>query len=138
METFPLGPFAVARDGAFRPREAGPPPALRFRWRGRRCEAALRADGLRLAAIAGRVPSTAERGADRDLAFQAVAALPGLLPAGWRLRLLPDHRIQVEQETAAVPTATGVIAAMVRFALALDPCLDRLEQTPFARKREDG
>ena len=67
-----------------------------------------------------------------------VAALPGLLPPGWRLRLLPDHRIQVEQETAAVPTATGVIAAMVRFALALDPCLDRLEQVPFAGKRQDG
>lgn len=91
-------------------------------------------DGVRLAAIAGRIPSTAEPEADRDAAFAALASLPRHLPPGWRLRLLPDHRIRLEAEAAAAPTATGVIAAMVRFALALDPHLDRLEQAALAPK----
>jgi hypothetical protein len=128
MEPLNLGPFAVDRDGALRPRQPGPPPALRFAWRGRRCEATVAPDGVQLAAVAGRIPSTAEPEADRAAAFAAVATLPGSLPPGWRLRLLPDHRIRLETEAAAAPTATGVIAAMVRFALALDPYLDRLEQ----------
>jgi len=128
MEPLILGPFAVARDGALLPREPLSPPALRFIWRGRRCEAAVAADGVRLAAIAGRIPSTAEPAADRATAFEAVATLPGALPPGWRLRLLPDHRIRLEaSDSWTAPTATTVIAAMVRFVLALDPYLDRLD-----------
>ncbi|MDO9709749.1 hypothetical protein [Paracraurococcus lichenis] len=128
MQPLNLGPFAVAPDGALRPREPQAPPALRFRWRGRPCEAAVAPDGLRLAAIAGRIPSTAEPGADRPGAFAALASLPAALPPGWRLRLLPDHRIRLEAaDRLPAPTATSVIAAMVRFALALDPYLDRLE-----------
>lgn len=129
MQPLILGPFAVTRDGTLRPKEAAFPPALRFAWRGRRCEAALAADGVHLAAIAGRIPSTAETGADRAAAFETVAALPRSLPPGWRVQLLPDHRIRLEAapEMPAAPTATSVIAAMVRFALALDPYLDRLE-----------
>jgi hypothetical protein len=85
-------------------------------------------DGVHLAAIAGRIPSTAEPGTDRATAFETVATLPRSLPPGWRVKLLPDHRIRLEAATnGAVPTATSVIAAMVRFALALDPYLDRLE-----------
>ena len=128
MQPLILGPFAVTRDGALQPREAMQPPALCFSWRGRRCEAALATDGVHLAAIAGRIPSTAEPGADRATAFETVATLPRSLPPGWRVKLLPDHRIRLEAATnGAVPTATSVIAAMVRFALALDPYLDRLE-----------
>ena len=129
MQPLNLGPFAVARDGVLQPREATEPPALRFCWRGRRCEAALTVDGVQIAAIAGRIPSTAEPGADRSMALDAVAALPRSLPPGWRLRLLPDHRIRLEAALDAqpIPTATSVIAAMVRFALALDPYLDRLD-----------
>ena len=123
MQPLILGPFAVARDGALQPRQPAEPPALRFCWRGRRCEAAVAADGVRLAAIAGRIPSTAEAGADRASAFEMVAALPRSLPPGWRLQLLPDHRIRLEAaaDTAPAPTATSLIAAMVRFALAMDP-----------------
>jgi hypothetical protein len=129
MQPLTLGPFAVTRDGALQPREAAQPPALRFSWRGRRCEAAVAANGLHLAAIAGRIPSTAEPGTDRATAFETVAALPRTLPPGWRVRLLPDHRIRLEaaMDTAEAQTATSVIAAMVRFALALDPYLDRLD-----------
>jgi hypothetical protein len=128
MEPLILGPFAVARNGALQPREPATPPALRFTWHGRRCEAAISPDGVQLAAIAGRIPYTVEAGADRAAAFATLARLPAGLPPGWRLRLLPDHRIRVETaaETPPAPTATSVIAAMVRFALALDPYLDRL------------
>ena len=124
-----LGPFAVARDGALRAREPGRRPALHFAWRGRRCEAELAEDSVRLAAVAARIPSTAEPGANRASAFETVATLPRSLPPGWRVKLLPDHRIRLEAATngAAAPTATSVIAAMVRFALALDPYLDRLD-----------
>jgi hypothetical protein len=129
MEPLSLGPFFVDRNGTLQPRSTDLRPALRFAWRGRRCEAALSAVGVELTAIAGRIPSTAEPGADRTMAFEAVAALPRSLPPGWRLRLLPDHRIRLEAPAActAAPTATSVIAAMVRFGLALDPYLDRLD-----------
>ena len=129
MQPLILGPFAVDQDGALRSREPDRPAALRFSWRGRRCEAAVAPEGVRLAAIAGRIPSTAEPDADRVSAFETVAELPGSLPPGWQLRLLPDHRIRLETAAGLLPapTATGIIAAMVRFALALDPYLDRLD-----------
>jgi hypothetical protein len=129
MQPLIFGPFAVTPDGALQPREAAQPPAMRFSWRGRSCEAAVATDGVHLAAIAGRIPSTAEVGADRASAFETLANLPRTLPPGWRVQLLPDHRIRLEAatDTAQAPTATSVIAAMVRFALALDPYLDRLD-----------
>ena len=131
MQAITLGPFAVAPDGVLQPREAGLRPELRFAWRGRPCEAVLEGEAVRLAAVAARIPSTAEPGADRPAAFAALAGLPRSLPPGWRLGLLPDHRIRLEAEAplGAPPTATALVAAMVRFALALDPYLDSLEST---------
>lgn len=124
-----LGPFAVDRDGTLQPREPGVRPAMRFAWRGRWCEALLSPEAVQLATVASRIPSTAQAGADRPQAFEAMAALPGSLPPGWRARLLPDHRIMLESSAPLrePPTATELVAAMVRFALALDPYLDRLE-----------
>lgn len=129
MNALTLGPFAVAPDGLLRARDPAALPALRFAWRGRACDAELHGVALRLASMAARVPSSAEPGADRARAFAELAALPGELPPGWKLRLLPDHRVQVEAEAllANPPTATSLIAELVRFALALDPFLDRLE-----------
>ena len=131
MQPITLGPFAVDRDGLLHPRAPGVRPSLRFAWRGRRCEAALDGSALHLASLAARVPSTAEPGADRAAAFAALAGLPSSLPQGWRIRLLPDHRIRLEQEAmlGSPPTATSLLAAMVRFALALNPYLDRLEES---------
>jgi hypothetical protein len=124
-----LGPFAVERDGTLTPRQAGLQPAMRFAWRQRRCEASLADGRVRLASRAARIPFSAEAGADRERAFATLAALPGSLPRGWKARLLPDHSITLETEAPleAPPTAVGLVAAMVRFALALDPYLDRLE-----------
>ena len=129
METIELGRFAVAPDGAIIPRRDPDPPALRFAWRGRPCQARIDTGSIRLAADAARIPSTADPGADRPRAFAALAALPGRLPPGWTLRLLADHRIRLEAEAPfdRPSNATALVAALVRFALALDPYLDTLE-----------
>jgi len=122
-----LGPFAVSRDGRLVPRDDQVRPALRFAWRGRSCEAVMQDDRLHLRAIAGRIPSTAERGADRGYTFRKVAGLPAEMPPGWRLTLTADHRIAVEMDAPHGTTAVAVLSEMVRFAMALDPYLDRLE-----------
>lgn len=122
-----LGPFAVGQDGTLSPRAPGLRPALRFAWRGRRCEAEWGEEKLRLRAIAGRIPSTAEEGQARRRAFAAAASLPPELPEGWRLRLTPDHQLALEAEAPTQPTAVALLGTMVGFAMALDPYLDRLE-----------
>ena len=96
MDTIELGRFAVAPDGALTPRSMPEAPALRFAWRGRRCQAHFDPGLIRLEADVARIPSTAERPFDRVRAFAAVADLPRGLPAGWRAHLLPDHRIRIE------------------------------------------
>jgi hypothetical protein len=134
METIALGPFAVTPDGALAPRDAGQAPSLRFAWRGRACRAELGPEGMRMAADAARIPSTADPGADRQRAFAALAILPANLPRGWQARLLPDHRIRVEAlaRIGAPANAIELICALVRFALDLDACLDRLEADGMA------
>lgn len=122
-----LGPFAVAPDGTLSPRAPGLSPAIRFAWRGRACEALMQEGGLRLRAIAGRIPSTAEPGADRHFTARAVAEMPAEMPEGWRLRLTADHRVAVETQAEIHTTAVSLVGEMVRFAMALDPYLDRLE-----------
>lgn len=129
MNSFTLGPFAIDPPGTLAPRDAGQRPALRFAWRGRPCEAELGTGEVRISAIAARMPSTAGRTAGRAGALAALAALPPLMPEGWTMRLLPDHRISLEsaEPLAAPTTAVGLVTRLVRFALALDPYLDRLE-----------
>lgn len=124
--TFPHGPFLVQPDGGILPQRSS---ALRFAWRGRRCDARIADGRLCLSAAAGAVPYTAERASDRPAIFALIGALPADLPAGWRLRLLPDHclRLETEQALPAPMTAIALVGAMVRFALALDSYLDRLE-----------
>jgi len=130
MNSLPLGPFAIDLDDAtLAPRTPGVRPELRFAWRGRPCQAALAPHAMRLAAIAARIPSTADPAADRPATLEALADLPLAMPEGWRLRLLPDHRVSVEADEPfeGPPTAVAVVSRLVRFALALDPYLDRLE-----------
>ncbi|NKE44163.1 hypothetical protein HB662_05205 [Roseomonas frigidaquae] len=126
MQQLPHGPFLVGNDGSLRPvRDA----ALRFAWRGRGCVATLSDGQISLAAQAGAVPYTAEHAGARPGAFAALGAMPGDLPQGWRLRLMPDHRVRLEADFSLQgdTTATALVSAMVSFALALDPYLDRLE-----------
>jgi len=128
MPPLPLGPFAVHLDGTLDTREPEARPAMRFAWRGRDCRAGFTPQGLRLSTIAARVPSTAQRAEDRPRAFETVAGMREELPKGWRLQLLADHSIRIETEApfADPPTAISLVASMVRFALELDPYLDRL------------
>ena len=129
MDTIELGGFAVAPDGALTPRGLPDP---------RRCASPGAGDPARPMSMpagsgwrvdAARIPSTAERPADRPRAFAAVAGLPRNLPTGWQARLLPDHRIRIAAEAPmdCPSNVTALVAAMVRFALALDPYLDALE-----------
>ncbi len=135
MKALTLGPFAVDPDGILHPRDNQARPALHFAWRGRDCAAELIGSAVHLGSCAARMPSSATPGADRNRAFAAVAALPRRLPRGWRVRLLPDHRVRLEMEAelGSPPTATNLIAAMVRFALAMDPYLDELETEGVGR-----
>lgn len=128
MSPFTLGCFTVAPDGTLLP-PPGDAAAIRFAWRGRPCAAELAPGRLGLSIQAGRVPSTAERGADRARAFATLKALPGRLPQALRLTLAPDHSIRIERRVpiAHPPSAVCLVAAMVRFALELDPYLDALD-----------
>ncbi len=129
MQSLTLGPFAIDSSGTLAPRAPGLRPELRFAWRGRPCRAALDPDAVRLAAIAARIPSTADPAGDRPGALAAMAELPPVMPDGWRLRLLPDHQVCLEAREAldGPPTAVALVTRLVRFALALDPYLERLE-----------
>jgi hypothetical protein len=89
---------------------------------------------MQLTASAGAIPYTAEAPARRAETLAAIGALPAELPAGWRLSLLPDHRLRLETE-ARLPeptTATALVGRLVGFALALDPYLDRLDSAGVA------
>ncbi|WP_431272746.1 hypothetical protein [Dankookia sp. P2] len=128
MQPLIVGPFAVTRDGALQPREASPPcPALFL------ARPVLRSrGGGRWPAYRGhRRPHPLDRRAGRRPTHRLRDGgdAARTLPPGWRVQLLPDHRIRLEAATdrAEPQTATSVIAAMVRFALVLDPYLDRLD-----------
>jgi hypothetical protein len=126
MDHLPHGPFLVANDGSLTPVRQ---PALHFAWRGRGCEATLSPGLISLGIQAGAVPYTVDRVAERPGAFAELGALPGHLPSGWRMRVLPDHRVRLETvvELDGAATATALVGAMVGFAMATDPYLDRLE-----------
>lgn len=125
-----LGPFQVSSDGALAPRAPGLRPVVRYAWRGRACAAEVTDVGLRLVALAGRIPSTARSGVDRRAVVAAVGAMRGNLPTGLRLHLLADHRVvlRAEDVVAERPVrAHALVAGMVRFALAMDGLLDQLD-----------
>jgi hypothetical protein len=53
--------------------------------------------------------------------------MPAELPEGWLLRLTADHRVALERHAPPRTTAVALLGEMVRFAMALDPYLERLE-----------
>ncbi len=131
MKQIPHGPFLVGTDGSLTPvRDA----SMRFSWRGRGCVVTLSDGQISLTAQAGAVPYTAEHRRARPGAFAELDAMPGDLPEGWRLRLMPDHRVRLEAafDLHGDTSATALVSAMVSFALALDPYLDRLESAGLA------
>jgi hypothetical protein len=125
-----LGPFAVGFDGTLHPNDPENAPRFGFRWRGRRIAARILAGWqVEFDVIAGHVPFTAECSASRPRVLSAVAALRDGLPAGWRLRLTPDHAVHVETvaDLGGPATATKLVSAATGFVLALAPCLELLE-----------
>ena len=137
---FKLGPFTVDATGRLAPVEADIPPVFLYRWhdrlmRARLTERASPADGLALLTEVGlgRVPSTAGTFDDtaRARSFALVRWLAYVVPAGWRLRLAPDHRIWLEAETPiGMPiTAAALLTRITCFALELGPYLDLLDET---------
>ena len=137
---FKLGPFTVDATGRLAPLESGIPPVFLYRWHGRQMRARLAeraspADGLALLTEVGlgRVPSTAGTFDDtaRARSFALVRWLAHVAPAGWRLRMAPDHRIWLEAETPiGMPiTAAALLTWITCFALELGPYLDLLDET---------
>jgi hypothetical protein len=126
-----IGPFLVDAGGRLSPRDPDMIPGLGFRYRGRCVQARLQDDRLSLCTELGRVPSSAASNGDRrGPVFTALRALPAALPPAWRVRLLADHRVQLETEAAlTAPTAAGLMTALTSFLLALSPYLDLLEET---------
>lgn len=126
VEALSRGPFLVEPNGALVPRRV---PTLHFSWHGRPCEARITAGRIHLAAAVGAVPYTAERAADRPAVLAVIKALAADLPVGWQLRVLPNHRLQIETQAGLLApfTAVRLVTAMVGFVLALDPYLQRLE-----------
>ena len=137
---FQFGPFQVDADGRLAPRNNDPAPSFSFRWRGRLIHAQMIREGdnvgqLKLRVVLGRVPSTAHSAeAPRPRVFHLLRALRHHLPSPWRLRLLADHRVVIEQEgKLALPiTATGLVSELTAFALCLAPYADIAEEAGMA------
>ncbi len=135
-EPFRLGPFLVDNAGRLSLREPHYAPGFRFRWRERLFHALL-GDGLvALSAVLGRVPSTAaDPSGVRDRSFATLRGLQATLPPGWRLRLRPDHSVELLSEAVLVTptTAPALLATVVGFVLALDPYLALLDEDGLAQ-----
>ena len=134
-----LGPFTVDGDGRLSPSTPDRFPSFRVAWRGHVVRARLAAAStvggtLALQAELGRVPSTGRPDAPgtrpREAAFAVIRALPAALPPGWRLALLPDHRIVADaQVPLGMPTsAEDLLSEITLFVLRLDPYLDLLAE----------
>ena len=136
-----LGPFSVDDQGRIAPRDGAEMPHFMFRWRDRKVTARLLGrdgDGsLTISAWLGRMPSSAVPastepvGNDRRRAsFAALRGFLDMMPADWRVRLLPDHQVRLEAEIllAWPATAVDLMTELTRFLLALAPYLDLLEE----------
>lgn len=134
---FNLGPFAVDSAGRITPRPDNAGSGFLFCWRGRSVHAHMRHqdDGtsqLTLRTSLGRIASTAlNRDVDqRARSFAALRALPRNLPDGWRLQLLPDHRMRLEADIViGLPiTISALVTDLSCFLLTLAPYLDLLDE----------
>lgn len=121
-----LGPFMVSREGRLELRRPHLRPVLRYQWRGLPCLAEVGPARLRLIALVGRIPSTAERGADRAGAVRNLVRLRSQVPAPLELGVLADHRVVLRCQMPQPEGMLDLIVQMTRFALALDPFVEPL------------
>lgn len=148
IEKLSLGLFSVDHLGRLSLRD-GRAGGFAFQWRGRSIAVTIGgrdtdqatgagslSDGHRaecrilITARTGRVPSTASAAERRPDAFLLARGLGKMLPAGWRLRLLADHMLQVEtEERLSMPVLVAeLLLPATRFALQLAPYLDLLDE----------
>ncbi len=134
-EALLLGPFSVDPEGRLSPARPDLSPGFSIRWRGRTIHARLSQDlsldgRLHIHSTLGRIPSTASDPALRGACLVALRGLLTVLPAAWTVRLLPDHRPQMETEMmVTLPiTATCLVTELTAFLLELTPYLDIMDE----------
>lgn len=78
------------------------------------------------------MPSSATaRLGQRETSLDLLEAIPHLVPASWRLCLLPDHVVRIEAAlTVELPvSAVGLVGELSRFLLEAAPFLDVLQES---------
>jgi hypothetical protein len=130
----PLGPFQVLENGSLALRLPNTPPNFSFTWRDRRFAVCIHQDRMLLGGPVGRLPSTASGGNQRERATALLRALSRILPQGWRLELLPYHRIRIEaeQEMHMPTTASALMTPVVSLLLRAAPLMDLLGECGLA------
>jgi hypothetical protein len=130
----PLGPFLVLENGHLLLRMPDSEPCFTFLWRNRRFAVRICQDRMCFSVPVGRLPSTAADSGRRDRALGTLRALVRILPAGWRMTLLPDHRIQIacDQAMPLPTTASALMTPVVTHLLRAAPVLDLLEECGLA------
>lgn len=135
-EPFVFGPFSVDSEGRLSPAHADLSPGFSVRWRGltvhaRLTGAAPSSGRLDMHTILGRIPSSAAGAAARAASLAMLKDVPGQLPSGWRLRLMPDHRPRLDHDVR-IPlpvTVSGLVAELSAFLLELSPWLELFDRT---------
>jgi hypothetical protein len=130
----PLGPFLVTDGGRLNFRAPDTEARFSFTWH-KRCFAILLQGGILSCAVpVGRLPSTSSGAARRDAAMQLLRALGQNAPAGWHLRLLPDHRVQLHAQRDLVwpMTAAALITPIFGLLIQVAPVLDVLDEAGLA------
>ncbi len=135
-QTVRLGPFVVDENGGITP-PRDHDARFTLRWRGCVMHAALRAAGseavgserieLRMTAVLGRVPSSAETcGERRDEVLTMLREANREANGPLRLGLSADHRVLMRERRDLVPplTSRSLVAEVTGFALGVAPYLD--------------
>lgn len=134
-EPFVFGPFTIDAEGGLSPLHHDVSPGFNVRWQGRVVHARLtrRSEGdgaLTIQASLGRIPSTATDPATRLACFSTLSGVAAAMPAGWSVRMSPDHQPLLAAETEVVfpITAAALVTALTAFLIDLSPYLDVLDQ----------
>ena len=127
----PLGPFVVFDNGLLKPRSPdGGPIRFHFTWRRRGYTVHLTGNEMTCTAGAGRVPSSLAGQDRRNAALAVLRSLPPALPEHCRLRLLPDHRVEIVTMCQAPwpATVTELLTPLVDVLRHTAPVLDLFDE----------